>query len=90
MKQITFNEAVIKMADIFQKDYLGDEFDSFKEMVRCYCYEPSDIKDEVLANMREYECLDDDGDFINEDEPIPYKSFIRRVYAELKLRGIYE
>ena len=87
---MTITEVVIKMADIFEEEYIrGDGFNNFKHMARCYGYEPSDIKEEVIANLREY--LDDDGDFnVEGEEIVSYRNFIRKVYSELDKRGIYD
>ena len=95
---MTVNELVIKMADIFENDYIKDnDFDNFKDMVSCYWYTAQDIKEEVLANMRDYtDDFDDDGDYVGRDAEdatdgfVSYRSFIKRVYDELDRRGLYD
>ena len=88
---MVLNELVVKMTDIFENDYIkGDDFETFKEMVNCYCYDSNDIKDEVLANMKDYsDNFADNGDYSGEVF-VPYKAFIKKVYSELKLRNIYD
>lgn len=87
---MTVNELAIKMAEIFIEDYIKDgDFDDFKSMIRCYGYDSQDIKDEVLYNMNYYsDNFADDGDYIGE-EFVTYKRFMKKVYAELDKRGMY-
>ena len=94
----TLNELAVIMANIFEKDYIKDGgFDNFKDMARCYCYESQDIKDEILNNMKDYSNdFDDEGNYMGRDAEhetdgfIPYRRFVKMVYAELKNRSLYD
>ena len=66
------------VADDFKATMKEFDFETFKEMAKCYCWTSVDIKEEVDAIIRQYNAYIDELDgsevFLNDDS-VNYREF---------------
>ena len=87
----TLDKAVELVAQSFVDTMKEEGFDTFAEMRDCYWWTTNDIKEEVeymlqkdADDLDDYTVYDDGQDVGNARDFIPYRQFMKQVYARIK------
>ena len=87
MKVKTFEAAADFVARDFAKIMKEEGFETFREMQKCYCWEPEDIRDEIMYTLEETEdcwMYDDGSTVVIGFDDMPYGTFKRMVLDRIK------